>query len=30
MEMGRLYDWWLGMQVGPRSWRIHIPRRDEL
>ncbi|KAH7408204.1 endoplasmic reticulum Oxidoreductin 1-domain-containing protein [Phaeosphaeria sp. MPI-PUGE-AT-0046c] len=29
-EMGRLYNWWLGMNPGPRSWEIHIPNRDEL
>lgn len=29
-EMGRLYNWWLGMTPGPRSWKIYIPRRDEL
>lgn len=30
LEVGRLYNWWLGMTPGPRSWEIHIPRRDEL
>ncbi|KAL6711953.1 endoplasmic oxidoreductin-1 [Coniothyrium glycines] len=30
LEMRRLYNWWLGMIPGPRSWEIHIPRRDEL
>jgi len=30
MEMGRLYNWWLGLVPGPRSWEIRIPRRDEL
>ncbi|KAH7076595.1 endoplasmic reticulum Oxidoreductin 1-domain-containing protein [Paraphoma chrysanthemicola] len=30
MELGRLYNWWLGMTPGPRSWEIKIPRRDEL
>ncbi|KAF1946299.1 endoplasmic oxidoreductin [Clathrospora elynae] len=29
-EMERLYNWWLGMVPGPRSWEIRIPRRDEL
>ncbi|KAI8939928.1 hypothetical protein NX059_003656 [Plenodomus lindquistii] len=29
-EMGRLYNWWLGMTPGPRGWKIYIPRRDEL
>ncbi|KAL5115305.1 endoplasmic oxidoreductin-1 [Pleosporales sp. CAS-2024a] len=30
LEMGRLYDWWLGLVPGPRSWEIRIPRTDEL
>ncbi len=30
MEMSRLYNWWLGMVPGPRSWEIRIPARDEL
>lgn len=29
-EMGRLYNWWLGINPGPRSWEIHIPHPDEL
>lgn len=30
LEMQRLYNWWLGLIPGPRSWEIRIPRRDEL
>ncbi|KAF2026500.1 endoplasmic oxidoreductin [Setomelanomma holmii] len=30
MELGRLYNWWLGLTPGPRSWEIKVPRRDEL
>ncbi|CBX95343.1 similar to endoplasmic oxidoreductin-1 [Plenodomus lingam JN3] len=29
-ELGRLYNWWLGMTPGPRSWKVYIPRREEL
>ncbi|KAH4019882.1 hypothetical protein HBI13_119150 [Parastagonospora nodorum] len=30
LEVGRLYNWWLGLVPGPRSWEIRIPRQDEL
>ncbi|KAF1840461.1 endoplasmic oxidoreductin [Cucurbitaria berberidis CBS 394.84] len=30
LEMGRLYNWWLGMNPGPPSWEIKVPRREEL
>ena len=29
-ESGRLWNFWLGLPVGPRSWGIHVPSRDEL
>ncbi|KAF2132541.1 endoplasmic oxidoreductin [Dothidotthia symphoricarpi CBS 119687] len=29
-EMRRLYNWWIGLVPGPRSWEFHIPRADEL
>lgn len=29
-ESGRLWNFWLGLPVGPRSWEIHVPSRDEL
>lgn len=30
MEGGRLWDYWLGLPVGPRSWELRFPRRNEL
>ncbi|KAK5192121.1 endoplasmic oxidoreductin-1 [Exophiala xenobiotica] len=30
MEMNRLWNYWLGLPVPPRSWDIHFPSRDEL
>lgn len=30
LELQRLYNWWLGMVPGPRSWEFHFPGRDEL
>ena len=30
MELNRLWDYWLGLPVPPRSWKIHMPRMDEL
>ncbi|OJD13619.1 hypothetical protein AJ78_05941 [Emergomyces pasteurianus Ep9510] len=30
MELSRLWNYWLGVPVPPRSWEIHIPHRDEL
>ncbi|KAE8832822.1 hypothetical protein HRS9122_08535 [Pyrenophora teres f. teres] len=30
LEMGRVYNWWMGFVPGPRSWEIRIPRLDEL
>ncbi|EEH17590.2 hypothetical protein PABG_00153 [Paracoccidioides brasiliensis Pb03] len=30
MELNRLWDYWLGLPVPPRSWEIHIPRHDEI
>lgn len=30
LEMGRLYNWWIGLNPGERSWEIRIPGRDEL
>ena len=29
-ESGRLWNFWLGLPVSPRSWEIHVPSRDEL
>jgi ERO1-like protein beta len=29
-EGQRLWNYWLGLPVGPRTWRIHLPGRDEL
>ena len=29
-EMDRLWDYWLGLPVPPRSWEIRLPRREEL
>ena len=29
-EMGRLWRFWLGMEVGERSWEIKLPSREEL
>lgn len=30
MELNRLWSYWLGLPVPPRSWKIHYPSRDEL
>ena len=30
MEMNRLWNFWVGLPVPPRSWEIHFPTRDEL
>jgi hypothetical protein len=30
MELNRLWNFWLGMPVPPRSWDFHFPTRDEL
>jgi hypothetical protein len=30
MEGSRLWDYWLGLPVGPRSWEIRFPGRAEL
>ncbi|OCL11030.1 endoplasmic oxidoreductin [Glonium stellatum] len=30
VESSRLWDYWLGLPVRPRSWEIRWPRRDEL
>lgn len=30
MELNRLWAFWLGLPVPPRSWGIHFPARDEL
>ncbi|PGH16388.1 hypothetical protein AJ80_05238 [Polytolypa hystricis UAMH7299] len=29
-ELNRLWSFWLGLPVQPRSWNFHIPTRDEL
>jgi ERO1-like protein beta len=29
-ELRRLYNWWIGIVPGPRTWEIRIPRLDEL
>lgn len=29
-EAGRLWRFWLGMEVGERSWELRLPRREEL
>lgn len=29
-EVQRLYDWWLGRTIRPRSWEIRFPSKDEL
>lgn len=29
-EVGRLWRFWLGMEVGERSWEIRLPRKEEL
>ena len=29
-EGKRLWNYWLGLPVGPRTWRLHLPGRDEL
>ena len=29
-ESSRLWAFWLGLQVPPRSWGVHVPTRDEL
>ncbi|KAF2203747.1 endoplasmic oxidoreductin [Delitschia confertaspora ATCC 74209] len=29
-EISRLWDYWLGLPVAPRSWEIKYPRREEL
>ncbi|KAK2739890.1 endoplasmic oxidoreductin-1 [Onygenales sp. PD_40] len=30
LELSRLWNYYLGLPVPPRSWEIHIPTRDEL
>ena len=30
MELGRLWNFWLGLPVSERSWEIRLPSRDEL
>ncbi|EEQ84712.2 oxidoreductin [Blastomyces dermatitidis ER-3] len=30
MELSRLWNFWLGVPVPPRSWEFRFPRRDEL
>ncbi|KAF2099435.1 endoplasmic oxidoreductin [Rhizodiscina lignyota] len=30
IELSRLWEYWLGLPVKPRSWKIHIPQLDEL
>ncbi|KAF2085624.1 endoplasmic oxidoreductin [Saccharata proteae CBS 121410] len=30
VEISRLWDWWLGMPVKPRSWEFRFPTRREL
>ncbi|KAF1986242.1 endoplasmic oxidoreductin [Aulographum hederae CBS 113979] len=30
MEMGRLWDYWLGIPVQPRSWEFKFPKKEEL
>jgi len=30
LEMGRVWEWFIGLPVSPRSWRIQRPRLDEL
>lgn len=30
MEMSRLWNFWVGLPVPPRSWDFHFPTRDEL
>ena len=30
LEMSRLWNFWLGLPVGPRSWEFHYPTRDEI
>ena len=30
METNRLWNYWLGLPVPPRSWDFHLPTRDEL
>ena len=29
-ELGRLWRFWLGLEVGERTWEIRLPSRDEL
>lgn len=29
-ESGRLWNWWLGIVPGPRSWEIRVPGHHEL
>ena len=29
-EVGRLWRFWLGMEVGERTWEIRLPNKDEL
>lgn len=29
-EGHRLWNYWLGLPVGPRTWRVHFPGREEL
>lgn len=30
LEVERLYDFWLGRPIRPRSWEIRFPKKDEL
>lgn len=30
IEVSRLWDWWLGLPMRPRSWEIKFPSPDEL
>lgn len=30
LETGRLYNWWVGLAPGPRTWEWRYPRPDEL
>ena len=29
-ELVRWYEYWMGLQIHPRSWKIHKPERGEL
>ena len=30
LELNRLWNFWLGLPVGPRTWEIRFPSRDEI